>query len=239
MEREWDSRLDALGVRVESPPDSQVRLVKARWVDPGEAGDKFYIFVRVQDEQGKPLQGQEFRVEFQADTLERRVDRTKGPGLDDFYGNFPMATGLVHTVDIPGMHLGQSDRFETGRAGKPGAQTRASTWFSSAAQQVVWPRSHRRSPIRARTAHRPWTRPLVRSCWRCWTRRKSRSTLPASCWRKRNDPQTASSSAFIGAQRFNMTTSPNGIDGSVRSRNSESARCSSVTMSAACVTTIP
>ena len=123
MEREWDFRLDALGVRVESPPDSQVRLVKARWVGPDEAGDKFYIFVRVQDEQGKPLQGQEFRVEFQADTLERRVDRTKGPGLDDFYGNFPMFTGLVHTVDIPGVTSDRVIGLKRGAPGNPGANT--------------------------------------------------------------------------------------------------------------------
>lgn len=123
MERKWDSRLDALGVRVESPPNAQVRLVEARWVGPSEAGDKFYIYIRVQNEQGKPLQGQEFRVEFQADTLEQRVDRTKGPGLDDFYGNFPMFPGLVHTVDIPG---GASDRvigLKRGEPGNPGANT--------------------------------------------------------------------------------------------------------------------
>ena len=90
---------------------------------PSEAGDKFYIYIRVQNEQGKPLQGQEFRVEFQADTLEQRVDRTKGPGLDDFYGNFPMFPGLVHKVDIPG---GVSDRvtgLKRGEPGNPGANT--------------------------------------------------------------------------------------------------------------------
>ena len=138
MEREWDSRLDALGVRVKSPPDSQVRLVKARWVDPGEAGDKFYIFVRVQDEQGKPLQGQEFRVEFQADTLERRVDRTKGPGLDDFYGNFPMAIGLVHTVDIPGVTSDRVTGLKRGAPGNPEANTCFYLVFQRGAQ-VVWP----------------------------------------------------------------------------------------------------
>ena len=139
MERKWDSRLDALGVRVESPPNSRVRLVEARWVGPSEAGDKFFIYVRVQDEQGKPLQGQEFRVEFQADTLEQRVDRTKGPGLDDFYGNFPMFPGLVHTVDIPG---GASDRvtgLKRGAPGNPGANTCIYLVFQRGAQVTTPP----------------------------------------------------------------------------------------------------
>ena len=139
MERKWDSRLDALGVRVESPPNAQVRLVEARWVGPAEAGDKAYVYVRVQDEQGKPLPEQEFRVEFQADTLERRVERTKGPGLDDFYGNFPMFTGVVHTVDIPG---GTSDRVigvKRGAPDNPGANTCIYLVFQHAAQIVSPP----------------------------------------------------------------------------------------------------
>ena len=137
MERKWDSRLDALGVRVESPPNAQVRLVQARWVGPDEAGDKFYIFVRVQDEQGRPLQGQEFRVEFQADTIERRVERTKGPGLDDFYGNFPMFPGLVHTVDIPGSTSDRVVGVKRGVSGNPGANTCIYLVFQRGASIVV------------------------------------------------------------------------------------------------------
>lgn len=134
MERKWDPRLDALGVHVETPANAQFRLVEARWVPPNEAGDKFYVYVRVQNEQGKPIQGTEFRVEFRADTLVHHVDRTKGPGLDDFYGNFPMFPGLVHSVDIPGAVSDKVTGLKRGTPGVPDANTCIYLIFQRGAQ---------------------------------------------------------------------------------------------------------
>lgn len=97
MERKWDSRLDALGVRLEAPDQAEYRLVEARWRGPDESGDKHHIYVRVLDRNGAPLQDQEFRITNGG----QRIERTKGPGFDDFYGNYPMFAGGVYAVDIP------------------------------------------------------------------------------------------------------------------------------------------
>ena len=123
MPRVWDSRLDALGVRVVSPAGAQVSLVQGRWQDASQAGDKFNIFVRVQDENGQPQPDQAFRVRFTTDTAETRIERTKGPGLDDFYGNFAMFPGLVYTVDIPGITSEQVTGLVRGVPGNPAANS--------------------------------------------------------------------------------------------------------------------
>jgi hypothetical protein len=96
-ERTWDPQLDALGVKLVSPDTAQYRLVSAKWLAPAEARDKHHIYVRILDEQGKPLQDQAFRVTNGGVV----IARTKGPGLDDYYGNFPMFANGHYTVDIP------------------------------------------------------------------------------------------------------------------------------------------
>lgn len=123
MPRVWDSRLDALGVTVVTPAGAQVHLVEARWMDASQAGDKFHIFVRVQDKNGQPLRDQEFRVRFTTEAVETRIERTKGPGLDDFYGNFAMSPGLAYTVDIPGATSEQVTGLVRGVPGNPAANS--------------------------------------------------------------------------------------------------------------------
>ncbi len=123
MPRVWDSRLDALGVRVVTPAGAQVHLVEARWLDASQAGDKFHIFVRVQDENGQPQRDQEFRVRFTTETAETRIERTKGPGLDDFFGNFAMFPGLSYAVDIPSATSEQVTGLVRGAPGNPAANS--------------------------------------------------------------------------------------------------------------------
>ena len=72
-------------------------------------------------------------------SLKRRVERTKGPGLDDFYGNFPMYPDVVHTVDIPS---GTSDRVigvKRGAPDNPGANSCIYLVFQHAAQSASPP----------------------------------------------------------------------------------------------------
>ena len=123
MPRVWDSRLDALGVRVVTPAGAQVHLVEARWLDASQAGDKFHIFVRVQDANGQPQRDQEFRVRFTTETAETRIERTKGPGLDDFFGNFAMFPGLSYAVDIPSATSEQVTGLVRGAPGNPAANS--------------------------------------------------------------------------------------------------------------------
>ncbi len=95
--RQWDPRLDGLGVRLEAPAQAEHRLVEARWADPSEARDKRHIYVRVLDKDGTPLEGQAFRVSDGG----VRIERTKGAGFDQFWGNCPMYGRGVYVVDIP------------------------------------------------------------------------------------------------------------------------------------------
>lgn len=112
MNRHWDPNLDRLDVRLEAPDQARYRLVEARWQGQAEAGDKHHIYVRVLDENGAPLQDHPFRVSNGGVILER----TKGPGFDDFYGNHPMFAGGSYTVDIPD---GASERVVNLHIGTP------------------------------------------------------------------------------------------------------------------------
>jgi hypothetical protein len=59
---EWDSRLDAMGVRLvrAQPPAGETcyRLVKAKWFDQLESQGRHHIFVDVWDEEGQRILGQ-------------------------------------------------------------------------------------------------------------------------------------------------------------------------------------
>lgn len=115
MERKWDPRLDDLGVRLEAPAQAEYRLVEASWVDPGEANDKRHIYVRVLDKDGTPLEGHPFRITNGG----VRVERTKGPGFDQYWGNYPMFGGGVYTVDIPDVTSDKLTHMVTGSKGDP------------------------------------------------------------------------------------------------------------------------
>jgi hypothetical protein len=115
MERKWDPRLDDLGVRLEAPAQAEYRLVEASWVDPSEANDKRHIYVRVLDKDGTPLEGQPFRITNGG----VRVERTKGPGFDQYWGNYPMFGGGVYVVDIPDATSDRLTHMVTGSKGDP------------------------------------------------------------------------------------------------------------------------
>lgn len=119
MERKWDSRLDAIGVRLEAPANAKYRLVEAWWRGPEESRDKHHIYVRILDEAGAPLEGQPFRITNGGVFIER----TKGKGFDDFYGNFPMFAGGGYAVDVPDATSDKITGLATGLPGKPFANT--------------------------------------------------------------------------------------------------------------------
>jgi hypothetical protein len=119
MERKWDSRLDALGVRLEAPEQAEYRLVEARWVGPDEAGDKRLIYVRVLDPSGAPMEGQLFRITNGGE----RIERTKGGGFDQFWGNYPMFSAGPYAVDIPDATSDKISQLLTGLKADPHANT--------------------------------------------------------------------------------------------------------------------
>jgi hypothetical protein len=115
MEHKWDPRLDELGVRLEAPAQAEYRLVEASWVDPSEADDKRHIYVRVLDKDGTPLEGHPFRITNGG----VRVEHTKGPGFDQYWGNHPMSGGGVYAVDIPEVISDKLTHMVTGSQGDP------------------------------------------------------------------------------------------------------------------------
>ena len=115
MERKWDPRLDDLGVHLEAPAQAEYRLVEASWVDPSEANDKRHIYVRVLDKDGTPLEGQPFRITNGG----VRIERTKGPGFDQYWGNYPMFGGGVYAVDIPDVTSDKLTHMVTGSKADP------------------------------------------------------------------------------------------------------------------------
>ncbi|MDQ1301210.1 MAG: hypothetical protein QG637_1131 [Chloroflexota bacterium] len=119
MERKWDSRLDELGVRLEAPEQAEYRLVEGRWVGPDEAGDKRLIYVRVLDPSGAPLEGQPFRITNGGE----RIERTKGGGFDQFWGNYPMFSAGLYAVDIPDATSDKVSYLPTGFKEDPYANT--------------------------------------------------------------------------------------------------------------------
>jgi len=119
MERKWDPRLDELGVRLEAPEQAEYRLVEARWAGPDEAGDKRLIYVRVLDPSGAPQEGQPFRI---TDGGER-IERTKGGGFDQFWGNYPMFSTGLYAVDIPDAISDKVSHLPTGLKEDPYANT--------------------------------------------------------------------------------------------------------------------
>jgi hypothetical protein len=119
MERKWDPRLNDLGVRLEAPVQAEYRLVEASWVDPSEAHDKRHIYVRVLDKDGAPLEGQPFRITNGG----VRIERTKGPGFDQYWGNYPMFGGAVYAVDIPDITSDKIVHLVAGLKGDPSRNT--------------------------------------------------------------------------------------------------------------------
>ena len=88
---EWDSRLDALGVKlVRAQPvvgETCYRLVKAKWLSEAEAEGRHHIYVNVMDEQGKRILGQRVIVGYDSQTIFLVTEDKPYPELSC---NFPM-----------------------------------------------------------------------------------------------------------------------------------------------------
>jgi hypothetical protein len=91
---EWDSRLDALGVKlVRAQPaagETCYRLVKAKWLSEAESGGRHHIYVDVLDEEGKRILGQRVIVSNGGQTVLVTEDKPP-PGLSC---NMPMYAAL-------------------------------------------------------------------------------------------------------------------------------------------------
>ncbi len=96
----WDPRLDDLGVRVvpASPVADQPiwRLVEARWESPEEAGGLHHVFIRLLDEEGHPVVGQQVRLIWGDGSAETQTDETGA--------NFPLYGPVgEYTVQVAGV----------------------------------------------------------------------------------------------------------------------------------------
>ena len=189
MERKWDPRLDDLGVRLEAPAQAEYRLVEASWVDPSEANDKRHIYVRVLDKDGTPLEGQPFRITNGG----VRIERTKGPGFDQYWGNYPMFGGGVYVVDIPDVTSDKLTHLVTGSKGDPFKNTCYVLVFQRSVE-ITLPPTPGPTPDQRLTPHpaprqiqrraqgrrripapaSSWTRPRAPGCWGCWIRLRPR-----------------------------------------------------------------
>lgn len=98
--RDWDPRLNYVGVALEPVPESQAdgpywKLVEARWLDKEEAAGASHIFVKALDADGNPLENATFAVD-RRDAQD--FARTKG-AIDQFWGNYTMF-GLLGTYTV-------------------------------------------------------------------------------------------------------------------------------------------
>ncbi len=96
----WDSRLDELGVRLvrASPITGQLvwRLTEARWEDPQESRGLHHAFIRVLDEQGRPVTGQRVKLIWRDGSAEA-VTNEEG-------ANFPLYGPLgEYSVEVDGL----------------------------------------------------------------------------------------------------------------------------------------
>jgi hypothetical protein len=89
--REWDPRLDALGVYVEdakvAPDQVHWRLVKARWANAVESAGRHHIFVEVLDDDGVRMVGRPVVFAWPTGSL---TLFTEGKSPPDWPINFPM-----------------------------------------------------------------------------------------------------------------------------------------------------
>jgi len=104
----WDERLTTLGVFVKeavvSPGTGYWKLVRARFESDGEvlpppgggseSRGTHYIYYRALDPNGTPIQGQRVFTAWPTSGPTNQVQHfTKGGGLDDYWGVFPMSGG--------------------------------------------------------------------------------------------------------------------------------------------------
>jgi len=102
--RNWDARLDALGVRIEPAGIAGGRkfwrLIEARWADAEQAGGKHHVFVEVLDLQGRRVVGQPVSVQWPDGNVAVPIQDRPAP---DWGADFPMYNCLgSYAVSIDG-----------------------------------------------------------------------------------------------------------------------------------------
>jgi hypothetical protein len=98
--RDFDDRFKYLKPQVlldpvADPSKPHWRLIEGRWANEQESGGKAYVFAKVFDESGQPLEGATFQAD-RGDAIDKV--ETKGP-IDQYWGNYLM-TGLLGTYKI-------------------------------------------------------------------------------------------------------------------------------------------
>ncbi|MCS7220762.1 MAG: DUF5107 domain-containing protein [Anaerolineae bacterium] len=96
----WDPRLNDLGVRLvsASPVAGQPiwRLIEARWESPEEAGGLHHVFIRLLDEEGRPVIGQRVQLLWGDGSAETQTDEAGA--------NFPLYGPLgEYSVQVAGI----------------------------------------------------------------------------------------------------------------------------------------
>jgi hypothetical protein len=91
LELEWDSRLDALGVKlVRAQPatgETCYRLVKVKWFNEAESGGRHHIYADVLDEEGRRIIGQRVIVSYSGQSISLATEDKPYPELSC---NMPM-----------------------------------------------------------------------------------------------------------------------------------------------------
>lgn len=107
---DWDPELTTIGVQLEpaSPAPGQAywRLIQAWYEDETESGGTHHIYIRCLNEAGQPLQGVKIWLEWPDGAAS---DFTKGPGIDDYWGNLAMAGGNWCPPTPPGPYAAHVD----------------------------------------------------------------------------------------------------------------------------------
>ena len=117
--RSWDSRLTALGVRIEPagvvPGQVYWRLVEARWSDEAQSGGKHSVFVEVLNAQGARAVGQPVLVKWADGQVGLIVEDRPPPdwgvdfGMYNCLGSYAVSVGGAPSDRVVGLGLGTSD----------------------------------------------------------------------------------------------------------------------------------
>jgi hypothetical protein len=102
--REWDSRLNQLGVTVDeaqvTPGQAYWRLAKAIWQNEHESGGKHHIYVEALDESGRRVQAVAVRIGWDGDS---QILTPEAKPADEYPMNFDMhAAGHAYRVAVEG-----------------------------------------------------------------------------------------------------------------------------------------
>jgi hypothetical protein len=117
--RNWDPRLEDLGVRLEpasvAPGQFYWRLVEARWADEAQSGGKHSIFIEALNAEGGRSVGQPVLVQWAAGQVTLFVEDRPAPdwgtdfGMYNSLGSYSVRVGGAPSDRVVGMGLGTVD----------------------------------------------------------------------------------------------------------------------------------